>query len=716
MEDAAPALDGTLTILPSVEAASAPEVESEFLTVSTLDSQLRDHSPANVNEIRIPLDDGPQHGPAPIFGMFRNLRQWFAETFSGLTAINLNTRWLPNVNMQTPQDEPATSLLEEIEMLTIRPVRNMLRRKPRTSPLRRPPAVAPISSPVAKRATGSSDVLKARQATPIRRSRSSYSVISQSRRTEASGRIDRTLYRLPDLVSQNQSTKTSPEPETYQDAQNEQNVLVEAPVTPKTHPPSTPLTAPAATTTTESDGSPSLPRWIFNNISRKWTSIREKWGARATVTNDDSMDVEQVAAPSSPNTSPAAPGETIPSATPAQTATPPTEEVSHRLQTFSRSVRRASLYLPPHNGPRRPRRRRTSTTITQPPQISTRARPEPAAERPAKLPYDLFPAGLSQEVLDRCYAGSTGPRNLGVVHIAESTEATQPLDARGPPAQSENQPLKRKREEPDTIPNPKGCSYGMDLDYFEFTDEEWAEEEKRQAELAAAKETAAPAAKKQRVEEPPQQRRRIPTTALSPARRPGFIPNRRGTYQAPELPTIDSSGLLSDVVSSPAAPSRPPVAPSRPPVAVPSPSEVAPTLEPAQTPSPVRRVRSKAEQFKPKTPSRLRESHHLSSSLSSGTPSQLGGAAGTPLLFSDPMSVDTSLGHVVTADDVDWLHELCPGGDLQQLPWPERVGLGEALGFAPSAVALVSQNWDEEKAQGASGAWKRVFENFDDIM
>lgn len=709
MDDAGPVPDDRLTILPSVEAASAPEVESEFLTVSTPDPQLRDYSPANVNEIRIPLDDGPQHGPTPFFGMFRNLRQWFAGTFSGLTAINLNMRWLPNLNIQTPQDEPATSLPEEIEMLTIRPVRNMLRRNPRTSPLRRLPAVAPTSSPIAKRATGGSDVLRARQATPIRRSRSSYSVISQSRRTEASGRIDRTLYRLPDLVSQNQSTKTSPEPETYHDAQKEQTVHVEAPVTPKLHPPSTPVTAPAATTATDSDGSPSLPRWIFNNISRKWTSIREKWGARPTVTNDDSMDVEQVATRSSPKTPPAAPGESIPSATPVQTAAPPTEEVPRRVQTFSRSVRRASLYLPPRNGPRRPRQRRTSTTTTQPPQPSTRARPEPAIERPSKLPYDLFPAGLSQEVLDRCYAGSTGPRHLGAGRIVESIEATQLLEAPGPSAPSENQLLKRKREEPETIPNPKGCSYGMDLDYFEFTDEEWAEEEKRQAELAAAKETTAPAAKKQRVEEPPQQRRRIPTTALSPARRPGFIPNRRGTYQAPELPTIDSSGLLSDIVSSPAAPPQPPAA-------VPRPSEVAPTSEPAQTPSPVRRVRSKAEQFKPKTPSRLRESHHLPSSVSSETPSQLGGAAGTPLLFSDSMSVDTSLGHVVTADDVDWLLELCPGGDLQQLSWPERAGLGETLGVAPPAVALVSQNWNDEKAQQASGAWKRVFENFDDIM
>lgn len=757
MEDVTPAVDGSLTVLPSVEIPAAPEVESEFTTVSTSDPQFRHDSPADVKEIRIPLDHGHQPGPASFFGMFRNIRQWFAQTFSGLTVIGLNTHWLPNVNIWTQRNEPTTSLLEEIEMLTIRPVRNMLRPNPRTSPTRRVPSVASTASPIAKRATGGTDVLKAHQATPIRRSRSSYSVISQSRRSEASGRIDRTLYRLSDLLSQNHSTRTSPEPEACQDAHTK-TALIEAPVTPKTHTPSAPMTAPAAATATDPEGSPSFPRWIFNNLSRKWTSIRERWSTHPAITNEDSMDFEQVAAPStapapsSPPVPSTTPVKTTPSTTPAPIASPPHKEAVSRPTTYFRPLRRASLHIPRHNGPRRPRRRRTSTTITQPLQVATPTRPEPAPERPSKLPYDLFPAGFSQELLDRCYAGSTRPRSAGLyrnvnavqdaqsVENAESLHAPETLQGPKPSTSKDDQSLKRKREEPDIIPNPKGCSYGMDMDYFGFTDEEWAEEEKRQVALAAEKETAAPATKKQRVNEPQQQRRRLPSSALSPARRPGFIPNRRGTYQAPDLPTIDSSGLLSDIaVSSPAAPAQPSidlaprtsaVAQTSQPATVPSPADVAAEAVPqsetsdalgdsTQTPSPVRRARSKAEQFKPKTPSRLRESHRLSSSqtsASTGTPSQLGGPVKTPTFFSDPMSVDSSLGHVVTAEDVDWLHELCPGGDLEQLPWPDRVGIGESLGVDSPPVALVGQLWNQDMARESSAAWGRAFGGFDDIM
>lgn len=772
MEDAVATPDGPLTILPSVEVAPAPEVESEFLTVSTSVPQYRDDSPADTNDIRITLDGESQPGPASIFGMFRNLRPCFARTFPGLTAIGLNVRWLPNMTIQTLRNEPTTSLLEEIEMLTIRPVRNMLRRNPRTSPPRRLPAVAPTSSPIAKGATGGSDVLKARLATPIRRSRSSYSAISQSRRTEASGRIDRTLYRLSDLLSQNQSTKTSPAPEAHQDSQIEETAPVDIPVTPKSHVPGEPMTAPAAATATDPDASPSFPRWIFNNLSRRWTSIRERWSTHPTVTNEDNMDVEQVATRSSPTTPPTAPVGTTTSSTPApvgattSTTSAPvgtttsntlapivatSEKVIPMPRTFFRPLRRASLHIPRRDGPRRPRRRRTSTTITEPRQVVAPARPEPAPETPSKLPYDLFPPGFSQELLDRCYAGSTRPRSSALSRNNSAAQLPRPVETTASlhdpetsqtpkiAASHEDQSLKRKREEPVTIPNPKGCSYGMDMDYFEFTDEEWAEEERRQAELAAAKETAAPAAKKQRVEEPRQPRRRIPSGALSPSRRPGFIPNRRGTYQAPDLPTIDSSGLLSDVVSSPAAPAQPAAealprttgAPqaekrarerSQASVARAAPeTEIsdASTGDSAQTPSPVRRARSKAEQFKPKTPSRLRESHRFSSSqtsASTGTPSQLSGPVKTPLMLSDPMSIDSSLGHVVTAEDVDWLHELCPGGDLEHLPWPDRMGLGESLGIGPSPLAIVGQVWNPELARQSSAAWKNVFGDYDNIM
>lgn len=977
---ATPAFEDPLTVLPSVESAmdTVTPGESEFLTVSASDPQFRGQLPFGVRETHIPLNGGFRPGLNLVHGMLRQVRLWFLETLPALRATGPGMRWLSNINIVG--NAPADSLLDQLEMLTTHPVRNMLRRNPRMSPPGRihPSAQTPTSIP--KRATEGSEVLRPRLATPIRRSRSSYSLISQSRRTEASGRIDRTLYRLPDLLSQKESSGASPPPESQQHAEIEQNGPA-TPTTPETHPPSAPMTAPAAATATDPNGSPSFPRWIFNNLSRKWTSIRERLGTRPATPANPNIDVEQAPAPTPLPTSSTLEESTAPSAPTAVTA-PPSEEVVS-LPPPSYRPRRASLHIPRPSGPRRPPRRRVSTTT--PAQKPAVVKPVPSesatARAPTKLPYDLFPAGFSQELLDRCYAGSTKPRTLGSRNVSnaqpaqpaqppQSIQPTQPVGAPEASVPNEDQTLKRKRE-PETIPNPRGCSYGMDMDFFEFTEEEWAEEDKRQAALAAAQETAAPAAKKQRVGDRQQQRRRVnnrttpsnvPPSALSPSRRPGFIPNRRGTYQAPELPTIDSSGFLTDTGSSPsvqpqASPfeirdrdqpesiTAPPlpmstdapkisdnaglqasakrlgiksgmlksdflapvsfvVPPDKYPMSVPEgrrvltntrgtfqtpdsddsdeeeekfrhlskrewqtrevnkvlhqmglecdrprvvtnaelatdpryvsifedayklkpPSytrtkldekramwrrippkplhivypggafrpytpnldeplyrvdrwgnlrpflkapleqnphntaanmdyqssdsaaqepadgaesrgtadvadttdaaEVAQDTEPSdasvdtsvQGPSPLTRARNKAEQFKPKTPSRLRESYRFSSStnsLTAGTPSQLGGVLDTSSFLSDPMSLDGSLGHVITAEDIDWLHELCPDGDLGKLPWPDRMGLAKTLDVDSSAAAIVDQNWTQQKAGEAYVAWKGLFERYE---
>lgn len=127
-------------------------------------------------------------------------------------------------------------------------------------------------------------VEKAFKTTPIRRTRSSYAAISRRRRTEASGRIDRTLYRLPELLSQHESDGDVP--------------MTANPTTPQTAHFGPPMTAPAARTahlnqdafTTENiptagaesltenpPASPGIVRWAFNNISRRWTNIRDRY-------------------------------------------------------------------------------------------------------------------------------------------------------------------------------------------------------------------------------------------------------------------------------------------------------------------------------------------------------------------------------------------------------------------------------------------------------
>ena len=127
--------------------------------------------------------------------------------------------------------------------------------------------------------------------------------------------------------------------------------------------------------------------------------------------------------------------------------------------------------------------------------------------------------------------------------------------------------------------------------------------------------------------------------------------------------------------------------------------------------SPLTRARNKAEQFKPKTPSRLRESTRIPSSNTS-TPSALG--ISSPYA-SDPMSVDGS-SYIANSgatriasgavnepersltDDVAWLLETCPDGNFNNLNWPPRRSLVEALNIDPEAVTIVENSWAEKGA------------------
>lgn len=169
------------------------------------------------------------------------------------------------------------NVIDQIVLIPLYPGRNLARRTLRTSP--------PPRSSTSQRATEGSQVLRPQKATPIRRS---YSNISHTRRTEANGRINRTLYRLPDLLTQNDSDGEAPAQDRHQVVETQENVSVIAnPATPEAARPSTPMTAPPAThvgdPAASPSASPSWSRWIFNNVSRRWTNIRERLVPRPTV-------------------------------------------------------------------------------------------------------------------------------------------------------------------------------------------------------------------------------------------------------------------------------------------------------------------------------------------------------------------------------------------------------------------------------------------------
>lgn len=169
------------------------------------------------------------------------------------------------------------NVLNQIVLIPIRPGRNLARRNPQTSPSR--------ATSNTHRASRGSQVLAPQKATPIRRS---YSSISQTRRTEASGRINRTLYRLPDLVTHGDSDEEAPAQDRHQLVDTQENVSVIAnPATPEPARPMTPMTAPPAANigdpAASPNSSPSWSRWIFNSVSRRWTNIRERLVTRPTA-------------------------------------------------------------------------------------------------------------------------------------------------------------------------------------------------------------------------------------------------------------------------------------------------------------------------------------------------------------------------------------------------------------------------------------------------
>lgn len=112
-----------------------------------------------------------------------------------------------------------------------------------------------------------------RSAKRPRASRTAYADIAQRRRVEATGRIDRTVYRLPEFLEQNDETDAPVEssPDASQNA--------------TTPPGNAQPNSPAAPATEPAGGhwwANVSPRWVFNEFSRRWTGIRRRLTTRPT--------------------------------------------------------------------------------------------------------------------------------------------------------------------------------------------------------------------------------------------------------------------------------------------------------------------------------------------------------------------------------------------------------------------------------------------------
>lgn len=250
----------------------------------------------------------------------------------------------------------------------------------------------------------------------------------------------------------------------------------------------------------------------------------------------------------------------------------------------------------------------------QEPQPRRRLSEQPPAKRARNLSYSLFPAPIDRSR----YLGDIPPKPTTTPVTASASEPTAQPAEKSTPSRKESQDSptpteggrettpqesnaankskkKRKRSpSPDVIPNPAGSSYGMDLDYFCYSsDSEGEAEPSPQSELDHRGKTALrniaqserPASKKVRFEASPEdtpskrraratdpyrgrhfigiggpQTSSAPTTptpkprVVDPQQRPGFVPNKSGTFQLDYDALSDDSDTDTETVSSPKLP------------------------------------------------------------------------------------------------------------------------------------------------------------------
>ncbi|KAL4878646.1 hypothetical protein BJY04DRAFT_195313, partial [Aspergillus karnatakaensis] len=502
----------------------------------------------------------------------------------------------------------------------------------------------------------------ARHRTPLVRRLSTavpYSERLRRRRAESQGRIHSTIFRLPQLVAQTEAdrlaSQTSPpvpppaEPlnpdlnlstsldQTDEQAVPEQSFVTQEPTTPES----------------------TRRGWnisgLIQSVPRSFSRFLPRFGrspasSQASAIPEPSSERIQRTQPSEGFSAPAAENESQPRRR--STDQPPAKR-PRNYSLFPNPIDR-NLYL---------------GDLTSKPASTIPAVSSPAsafASSSTSTSNNQLPAALSE-------SSQPQPSTTPVV------ERGRDITPQARNLASESHKKKRKRSpSPDVIPNPEGSSYGMDLRYFTYSSED-EDEEADQASTEPKSETKLPdtlvkiaarnivgtekpSSKKVRFDASPEdtpskQRARAtdpyhgrhfigmnappifsaPTTptptprVVDPRQRPGFIPNRSGTFELDYdafSDDSDSSGAPSPPsVSTPAAAQASISTQPSTPTSAPSPAART-TARPTQTPSTpakfdeeaLARARSQAEKYKPKTPSGLRTASRYSSPLTAITP------------------------------------------------------------------------------------------------
>ncbi|EAW09885.1 uncharacterized protein ACLA_041010 [Aspergillus clavatus NRRL 1] len=575
-----------------------------------------------------------------------------------------------------------------------------------------------------------------------------YSERKRRRTIEGQGRIHKTVFRLPQLLAQNEadrraaeSTPLGPCPEPLQSASEAAEEHVQEDV-------KVPAAEVATQTPSTPEGAPSgwNIRGLINSVPRTFSRFLPGFGRSSRT---------------------AEPPET-PQASSNISAKPAVQPSSERIT-------------------------RTQNVDSEPGVTETRDRShrrlseQPASKRQRTLTYSLFPPPI-----DRArFLGdlSTTPKKTlqpvqpaprleeQVAQLQKVPESDAQVDEHRPSRQSSEESTKKKRKRspsPDVIPNPPGCSYGLDLDYFCYSSESEEETDSQAQPLelstkpdplvksvvrsalrseralskkvrfdASPEDTPSKLRTRARATDPyegkhfvgmgdvprttapgsPAPTRAPPTPTpgsrmnlFSPQRASGFIPNTQGTFQ------LDYDAFSDDSDSS-GAPS-PATVPALEPVAAetristalrsevqesvqsPAPRQTPRQALPPSTPAKVdkealARVRSQAEKYKPKTPSGLRTASRYSSPLTL-----------TPDIVTPQQPVESFGEDDQFARDAQWLYENCSSGDLKQLQWPAKHDLQQSSGVDKEAIKIVAELWDSVDLDNAQRVFQQTFEEF----
>ncbi|KAJ5404656.1 hypothetical protein N7465_005940 [Penicillium sp. CMV-2018d] len=446
-------------------------------------------------------------------------------------------------------------------------------------------------------------------------SRRTYADRARRREAERNGRIDSTIYRVPELLAQQ-----------GEDARSGNSTPLASPANEETAPhgnrivPFSSLPSALPPTPNQNQNRTGWGQWFFNSVTGLWR--------RGNV--PQTAEVPQVADPHRPMGNESSASVSTPS------SAPPSSSV-----------------MPPRNfeSPTpRPRAAQPNSRLT----ASARA---PRVSQRRQYDYDLYPRGFDQALLERMRVGEEDIAGLEIPNSLAELRAI-----------CERESKKRKREpSPDVIPHPPGCSYGFDPAYFEIPEhlltgeqgpqdttakqatvsdapkEEHVSKRARQATVSDAPEDEEVS---ERVREDTTTKRPTPSDASEEEHVSQRVRSDNGRleslfYQGPSQPIEDSDDELT-------------------------------------------KARKLAEQYKPKTPSRLRAAHRFST------------IEEEDVLRRRKMR-KTSL---ATA---------CPTGDLIQIIWPETEPWIERLDFGdPNLHKYLPRAWPmtaEGRTQEAKDAY-----------